>query len=393
MLEGVKARVSRISAKTHAGGFLIIGFLVYLLFWRLGSWTAGYGPAESAAVQASASFSQIWQDPLNAPLKLWQLLFQSVGWDGQFWLRSGSALVALGLVTGFYLIARNLFGKPAAYFGSLFLVATPWLVIAGRQASYEILLLVPLALALIATWFLKRNSLMAWFVLCLALGASLYVPGLIWLSLPAIIVTRKHLTEAIKKISLTQRIAGLAIIAALIVPLVLSFSRDLSLLRVWALLPAAFGSVIDCLKSIGWSGLSVVWQTKEHFNLTVGRWPLLDGLQLAIAVFGGFALWDKARKLLIGLLAVITVSIILAGLNRAPAILLMGLPAFGIIFTAGFRYLYIEWRSVFPRNPIPQVYALILISGLIALQLLLTWRFSQAAWPNNPETKSSYMLK
>lgn len=60
---------------------------------------------------------------------------------------------------------------------------------------------------------------------------------------------------------------------------------------------------------------------------------------------------------------------------------------------AGLRYLYIEWRHVFPLNPFAHSMALGLISLVVAASLLYGARYSLTAWPHSAEAKSSYVLK
>jgi hypothetical protein len=69
------------------------------------------------------------------------------------------------------------------------------------------------------------------------------------------------------------------------------------------------------------------------------------------------------------------------------------LPALAILSAAGLRYLYIEWRSIFPRNPLPLSFALVIISLLVGLQVAYGLRYSLVAWPHLAATKQLYVLK
>lgn len=147
------------------------------------------------------------------------------------------------------------------------------------------------------------------------------------------------------------------------------------------------------MKSIGWSALALVWRVRTHNPLIIGRLPLLDIIQIALIVFGTYAMWTKARREMASLLTLIVVAIIFAGFNSNFLLLTLCLPALTTLIGAGLRYLYIEWRSVFPRNPLPLSFALILMACLVGLQVLYGLKYSLVVWPHTPSTKQLYVLK
>ncbi|HXY18287.1 MAG TPA: hypothetical protein VEH48_02625, partial [Candidatus Nitrosopolaris sp.] len=100
-----------------------------------------------------------------------------------------------------------------------------------------------------------------------------------------------------------------------------------------------------------------------------------------------------ARRTMLGILAIIVFSIIAAAINNNVLLLALGLPGLAVLVGGGLRYLYAEWRSVFPRNPIPLGFAWALIIAVVGLQMAYGLRYSLIAWPHAPATKQTYVLK
>jgi hypothetical protein len=96
---------------------------------------------------------------------------------------------------------------------------------------------------------------------------------------------------------------------------------------------------------------------------------------------------------MVGLVLLLVFSIAAAGINQDLKFLTLGLPAVGLIVAAGLRYLYIEWRSVFPRNPLPRALALVLMSTVVGLHVWLGLRYSLIAWPHTVDTRQTYVIK
>ena len=93
------------------------------------------------------------------------------------------------------------------------------------------------------------------------------------------------------------------------------------------------------------------------------------------------------------LVFVATFGVLAAGINRNLVLLTPALAAFSVALAAGLRYLYMEWKSVFPLNPIPKYMAIVLIASLALLHVSYGLRYSLSAWPNTTETRATFMLK
>ena len=134
-------------------------------------------------------------------------------------------------------------------------------------------------------------------------------------------------------------------------------------------------------------------KTPYSQNLILGRLPLLNLIQITFLVFGAYALWSAAKTKTLALAAGILLGILAAGLNNNLSLLALCIPALGIFITAGLRYLYIEWRGVFPRNPLAKNLALLLIGAVVVVNFIFGLRYSLIAWPHSMPTRSTYVLK
>lgn len=368
--------------------------LYWLYFWRLSSLVPGLSAAEVSARSASASWQIILANPLFLPHKLLQHSLLALH-NGNFSLRATSAIWAGLFLLAFYHFVRIWFGKTIGTLASLLIAATPWIVILGRQATPEVMFLSPIIFLALYTVFLraKKHLLAAWIGLCFGLAICLYTPGLIWLISLAILIGREQILAAIKRLSGKQLIFGTVILLLGLIPLFRAFILSPHLIKSWLLIPAQWPSIIEQSKLLLWAILSFFWHTRQHLDINIGRLPILNITALALVIFGSYAVFSRLKRSFYLLMLIILIPIILSAFNASAFILTLALPAIFILLAAGLRYLYIEWLSVFPRNPLPRILALILIGGLVSLQLFFGYYYAQVAWPHTYNTKKTYVLK
>ena len=140
-------------------------------------------------------------------------------------------------------------------------------------------------------------------------------------------------------------------------------------------------------------GLGLIWKTGVHHDLQIGRLAVLNLAEIALAVFGVYAFWSRARSKVAGLSLLVALSVLGAGLSGQLSLLLFSFIAVGLFMAAGLRYLLIEWQGVFPYNPLARGLALVLICLVSVANIYFGVRFSLVAWPHTLATKQVYMLK
>ncbi|HSX18098.1 MAG TPA: glycosyltransferase family 39 protein [Candidatus Saccharimonadales bacterium] len=376
------------------GGLLII-FIITFYFWRLGSLTAGLGPTEYLSRQNSSSTSHILKSGINAPYHLVQHWLSDLGHNNLFSLRLGS--VAFGLVILFCLfnLLRMWFGKTIATFALLIFLSTPWLVLQTRTASPDIMLLWPIVLLafFIMTLRAQRSEGFFWILFCIVVALGIYTPGIIWFVATAAIVARHTILNTTKRVGSLNTVLGLVIGILILEPLFQAIAVEPSRAKDLFLIPAHWPPAVEALKSTAWSALSLFWRTRAPVDISIDRLPILNILQIALAVFGAYALGSKTRRVTYFLVGFLIFSILLAGLNQNLHIITLGLPAMAVFIAAGLRYIYVEWRRVFPLNPFAKALALGLIALVVGAQLSFSTRYTLVAWPHTAATKSTYVLK
>jgi hypothetical protein len=382
-----------------AGRLLIAAFLIlfigFLFFWRLGTLTPGLSPAEYAARQNSHSAEQIAKNGINAPYLLLQHGYTSLFNGGFTALRLTGVTAAVVILLFLFLMLRSLFGLTVGLFAMLVVGATPWAVLAARSAAPYVMMLwlvVPVA-CFVLMGRAKRHPEAWWLLLCASAALSLYTPGLVWFVACAAILAGRRFSSISGRISGTYLVSGMALAILMLIPLAAALALEPDSIRQLALVPDNWPGLMETLRSLGWAFTGLFWGIRHHIDIGIARLPLLNFLQLALLVFGLYALGSRMRTVSLALGGWLLLSVILSGINNDPRLLLLGLPAAGVLIAAGLRLLYIEWRRVFPLNPFSYALAIMLITLVVGAHLLYTVRYTLVAWPRTPETKATYVLK
>ncbi|MBI4034323.1 hypothetical protein HY380_00320 [Candidatus Saccharibacteria bacterium] len=366
-------------------GLSLASGLALMYVWRLSSIPAALSSTEVAFIDSASSWGQIADNPLNAPLKLLQLAFESIGWQSPGAWRLASVILTVGLLMTFYAVAKHWFGKIAGALGTLVLAATPWLLVGGRSATAASLLLAPALLTASGFWLLSKTShrVLAWLAFCLSLALALYIPGMIWLMIIGGWTLRRRLLNSLRELSARWLGLGGLVIMSGLAGIIYQLTTDWTVGRQLLLLPANWPDLVSGLRSAGDALSSIVWRAPTSVSLTVADWPLLNLFQSALCLFGVYICWQRAKPVLFGSLAIILLAVLAAAINQDVSWLLLGLAGFGALMAAGLRWLLLEWRLVFPRNPLAQFVSLTFIISLVAAQIYFAMVYGLSAWPNS----------
>jgi hypothetical protein len=375
---------------------LVILLGVYITFlWHLGKLTAGLSPEEAKARLASSSWHFIFKNPINAPHKILQNIAQALDHHGAFYMRLSSVVFMVIFLLCFYWLLKGWFGKTIAFMGSIILAGTPLFILSARSATGHIMLLTPLAVmaAYMFCMSSRKTYKLGFLVLLVVATISIYIPGMIWFVLAAGFIKRQEISQKIKSLSMPILVTSGYVALLILVPLILAMIRDPSILRQLLLIPADWQTPLETIKSVVWSFLALFWKTPYHIDIIIGRVAFLNIIQIALAAFGVYAMWTKARREAYQLIAILAASILLSGINNSLELLIPAVLIACIFAAAGLRYLYVEWRGVFPNNPLPKALALSLIGLVVGMHLLLGIHYALSAWPHTPSTKVLYVIK
>jgi hypothetical protein len=390
-LGGTKAGL-RPSPSLISYAVLALSVFIFLI-WRLGGLTPGLSPDESTSRAAAGNVHSLLSDPVNAPYRLVQHLLVLIH-PGAFSLRLSSSIFAIVIALFFYGYVRSLFGRIIGLFGTIFLISLPFYAISAHQGTAQIMLFLPAVLICLCAAFLKsERKAIAWTALILAVGIGLYTPGMIWWIVGAAVLARKKLSAGISALPVGLSGLGIGLLCLMITPLVIISALHLQDLRVLAGIPVEMPTPLhfgaELLRMLG----ALVARSPGNSPLLLGNLPVLNITLVALAVLGGYALFSAARNKSISLGLNIILAVVLAALNGNVVWLALTVPALLILATAGLRYLYVEWRSIFPVNPVPKTFALVFIAAVVASQLYYAADYSLQAWPHSPSVRKAYVLK
>jgi hypothetical protein len=387
------ARPSAAQTKTLLYYLFVVGAPSSIFLWHLKSQTAGLSAAETA-LRSSAKLSNIRSNPLNLPYKLLDNGLYHSGLNHIFAMRLGSALVGMALVAAFFYVLKGWFGKPIALLTVLLVALTPLYLLSSRTATGNIMLASSIFI-LAAYYHYNRgpSGKLSLSLLLLSLISCLYVPGLVWLLLIAAIFWLSKIKEFAANLDGRQKIWASAGTLLMLVPLLYGFVTHPSLIRAWLLLPAKFPGALTALGNFGWGIASMLVRLRASSDLSVGRLPLLNAVQIGLLAFGVYVMWSRLRGTFYWMLASVALVLILFSLSDSFEVLLMAVPYIAFLSGMGLRYLFVEWRKVFPKNPLAKAFAIILMSAVVGMHIFFGIRYSLLAWPATPAVRQAYVLK
>lgn len=373
--------------------FLAIIYWEY--FWKLGSLTPGLSAAEAVSASSSSSAINIWHNPLYLPHKLLQFVSQSILNGSVFSLRIVSVIFSILIFISFYLLIRKWVGRLIGISTTILLSATPWMIALGRSASVEICLLLMIIFCAYYSWTFaqKKPNNLAFFVLSAFAAILLYIPGVIWFAIVGYLFSRRGFISNIKKFQKTQIAISAAIIITALTPLIYALSQNHTLIKQLFLIPSELPNVISFAKDLGWNVLTLFAFSESHHIWLVGRLGILSAVESILLLFGIYAIFQTAKHKLFTLMGIAFLPVVFATLNNTLSLMSLSVPVLVAFSGVGLRFLYIEWRNVFPRNPLPKYFAYSLITLLSTVQIIYGIRYALYAWPNQPLTKTSYVIK
>ncbi|MBX4190838.1 glycosyltransferase family 39 protein, partial [Candidatus Saccharibacteria bacterium] len=336
----------------------------------------------------------IINDPLNAPHSLLAYGLHTIGIGWRAAIRLSSTFFGVLFIFCFYFFLKNWFGKAIGIMGTLLLAANPLFLVMARDGAPTIMLLSIIVIMATYVWATRSDdNSISLIILMLTLSLSLYTPGIFLWALGAAIICRKKITALFQEGSPPIVTAAILISLLALVPLGLAIVKDINLIKQLLIIPHVLPPPIRILKNIVWMASALFIKTPHHVPLIMGQLPLFNIVSDALLAFGIFAMWVVARlKLLIFALSV-TYAIVIAGVNDNIDLLALAIPAISVIIAAGLRYLFIEWRRVFPRNPLAKNLAFCLMWAVVIVQLLFGLRYAALAWPVTTDTRNTYVLK
>lgn len=363
-----------------------------VLWWQLGTLTAGYSPEELQSLQSSLSLRYILEHPLHAPFHLIATIFYRLIDNGLLAMRLTAVLFGLGAIGIFYWLVAFWHGQRSALYGTLLFGSSAWFLHTARFGTPDVLLFLLIALVGCAVWI--RHSKSSWPLLVgFALATVLlYVPGMIWFITLGVVWQWKRIDRLFKKHLVAVSLGALIVCAAL-APLGIAIYQNPELGKQVLGLPAqGWPTPIAVLRTIADVPLSLAWRGPLDPSHWLGRLPVLDAFTLAMTGLGTYLYLRNIRlkRVLFVLLALI-IGTLLIGMGGMVSLSLI-MPFVYILAAAGTGFMLDYWYRVFPRNVIAQGAGTLLLSVAVLLASWHNLRHYLIAWPHAPQTKTVFTI-
>ncbi len=368
-----------------------IALAVFLLTFKLATIMPGFNESELAFRGQSTSLPIVRNNPLHLAQKSWDLLFQHFHHYGPLAMRSLNALIGLAVILSFFYVMSRWYTKRVAILTSLLFACSSWLLHSVRLATPEasFLLLFILFACGVALQQSHRNRIAP--VAAAAVSALLlYVPGMVWFVIPAIIWQRRRIINTASILPIWQLI--FVILAALgsLVPLVLAIVQQPSLYRAWLGLPEQWPSIIQVGKNLIHIPSQIFLRGPNDPAHWLGRLPLLDWFSTVMFIIGAYTYWYKLHLDRAWLLIYVALAGSLLVALAGPVSLALFIPFIYLVVASGVALMLQQWFTVFPRNPFARGLGLTFLTVAVLASCAYQLNHYYIAWPHNPEAKAAF---
>ncbi len=324
----------------------------------------------------------------NLPLHFALLIHSSIGS-----LRLISVIYGVALLVFLYIVLTYWFNSLISAIGVALLATSSWFLNLARVATPDILFAFG-SIVLIASCMLfmhtrLRNMTFIFFLGCLA--ALVYIPGFIWLVSGVLVWSSKKIFQALKRISNYEKVIGILLGVAILLPLVWSLRQHPTLIKTFLGLPGHINSPIMMLRNLYNIPLTLFFRAPANPQYWLGTLPLLNVIETVLFVFGIYSLYKNHLKaeprnvFIYGLIACIALIVV-----GGPVTIAILLPMVYIIILVGLLYFWRLWLIVFPKNPIAMSIGLSLVVILMAVSCNYQLRRYLIAWQGSPTTSQVF---
>lgn len=373
----------------YGGLFAVLGGLLY---FRLGMLLPGYAHQEAASFEASSNLKDIFLNPLEAPFTLVTHGLTYLSQHSYLLTRAAATLFGLATLVAFGWLLQHWYGRRVALFGTILFGCSAWFLHTARFGTPDVLMFLVIMLVASGVWLKKSNNPLA-LLICFGLGAALlYVPGMIWILLLAVIWQIKTIDRIMKNHLWMVSLGGLLLVGA-IAPLGWFIYRNPETWRTLIGLPQSGFDVSEILSNLYQIPMAFFFRYVDASPETwLGNLAILDIFSIAMLFLGGYVFARHVRLQRVALVTTtILVGVVLISLGGAITLSLI-VPFVYIIIAAGIGFLFTRWFEVFPRNPIAHMLGLVLVSLAVLTACSYQLRHYFIAWPRNNETRSVYTI-
>lgn len=380
---------------------LLTAGIVFALTHDLGSLVGSASQSEAAigsVIQTNSLTPElVLRNPLHLPYMVMLYVLQASPFMSLAAVRAISVVFGLLGLVGFYYILKSWYSRRMALIGAALFVSSSWFLHTSRYADQaSAYLLVPLLIAGVVALQRKARAPIVLIAVVILGMSMLYVPGLIWFLLPAVLLQRRVITKSFMLQPIWLRailvIISILLLAPLAAMLVWPIREADTLHNGLALLglPASFDSLRSILSNVVHTFGDIFVYSTAGPVYGPGHLPWLDvctGILVAMGAvqFGRHFGLDRTKLLvIIGIIGLLLIAI------GGPVPIVLLLPFVYLLAVEGLRWLLDMWLGVFPRNPFARGFgvslAVVLVCMIGAYQ---TQKYFQA-WAHAPETRQVF---
>lgn len=370
------------------GILLVCGLMLY----RLGTLTGGLSAGEMRAAQDAVGWHGVYNQPFFLPLLLLRsAVFALDPSHGQLLTRLPNVLIGMAAIGAVAYLVWLWHGLRTMILATALFATAAWTLHSSRLAGFDTVYLAIVPLLLAAQFKLKQGmSIWKWYVLLVAFGLLLYVPGAIWLLAVTLWTQRSTILRQCKQLrSIPQRIITLSLIAMWLPLLIIHLLRPGQFL-VWLGLPAELPQLTVLLKQFAGVFMHLSVRGPAYPDMWLAQVSMLDVFTGACVLLGTYFYWShrgSSRTKALALYAL--VGFVLVGLG-GPVSLGLLVPIVYLLAATGLAYLLRDWLSRFPHNPVARGFGIGLVCLGVAVSVNYNLRSYFIAWPHNEITQATF---
>lgn len=371
---------------------LAVAVIVSLLWFGLGDALPGLSKNEVSQAASSSTLQKLIDNPIGLPHKTLQFATQKIQPSSSLGIRSASALIGLFTIGCFYYVLRNWYYKRIAVFGTLVFATSAWFLHTARLGTDSSMYLLLFGSVACITWVQKsRGSMFALVASAGIVALLLYIPGMIWFVVPAVLWQVGRLTDILEgRSAVLLTFLSLLVLAAL-APIGWALYQQPELVRAYFGLPHVFPEPLQVVKNIADIPVQLFVRGPNDPEVWLGRLPLLNVFSIVMFIAGSYAFVKKRKLDRTWFTAfVLLVSGLLVGLG-GPVNLAIILPFMYLVVAAGIALMLQQWLTVFPRNPFARSVGAITMTIVVLLAAYSGFSQYFIAWQNTPETKAVFI--
>lgn len=297
-----------------------------------------------------------------------------------------------------YALLKRWFSARTAIIGGALFITSAWVLAISHQAApFVLLIFTPLLIFWALTRYLheKKASFWALLVLAMSLAFAVYVPYMFWPTMAVLFVVSLNKDSRKVKVNTNGILISVLAFGILIAPLIASLYFNPEQLRELMGIPTQLPSISEYATRFIKQFTALFMFTDPLPEIFLFQKPLLNIFSVSMLVLGIYHFArNMPKRRSISIAVAIGIMLVLMPLQNNYLIVMAAiLPFIYILIPSGIHEIIHQWMEYFPRNPFARNAAVIVMVAVVGLSTVYNLQKFYVAWPNAPETKSSYVVQ